>query len=308
MKVLTGFLIALASATCVAAEAYRWVDEKGVVNYGEKPPQERRATPVDTRPGGTIETSGQFDSRQSGGPRGQAVEQPAPLVIVVPPPAPALSSVRGMEFDTYIRLQRGMSEASCWCAPGAPTTRRWTTGRLRPDAYYSIVANPSPRRSGCARQHRVHRARQAILIRARRCSCRGCRRGVGAPPTSQSLLQTTTARALHTDRARQQHEDGAAGDRHHQSPTGPVPLEHDKPYGRPAGDGSGLVSDKDLNRDGAASTARSQARRCSPAATRSRRITLKGLPGDGLDWLAAARTPDTAFERTGCSGTPGSRR
>lgn len=144
MKVLTGVLIAFASATCIAAETYRWVDEKGVVNYGEKPPQERRATPVDTRPGGTIETSGQFDPRQGGSPRGQAVEQPAPHIVVLPPPAPALASVRGMEFDTYIRLQRGMSEGELLVRAGRPDHE--TVDNLvdfdRTLYYFPTVANP----------------------------------------------------------------------------------------------------------------------------------------------------------------------
>jgi len=136
MRFLIGSLIAFASAACLAVETYRWVDEKGVVNYGEKPPQERRATPVDTRPGGTIETSGQYDPRPVAGPRRQAEE--------VPPPAPSLSSVRGMEFDTYIRLQRGMSEGELLVRAGRPDHE--TVENLvdydRTLYYFPTVANP----------------------------------------------------------------------------------------------------------------------------------------------------------------------
>lgn len=142
MKALTGFLIAFTSATCLGAEAYRWVDEKGVVNYGEKPPQERRATPVDTRPRGTIETGGQFEPRPDADPRRQA--QPAPQVVILPPPAPALASVRGMEFDTYIRLQRGMSEGELLVRAGRPDHE--TVDNLvdfdRTLYYFPTVANP----------------------------------------------------------------------------------------------------------------------------------------------------------------------
>ena len=143
MKVLTGFVIALASTACLAAETYRWVDEKGVVNYGEKPPQERRATPVDTRPRATIETSGQYDPRPVAGPR-RPVEDLPPQVVVAPPPAPPLSSVRGMEFDTYIRLQRGMSEGELLVRAGRPDHE--TVDNLvdydRTLYYFPTVANP----------------------------------------------------------------------------------------------------------------------------------------------------------------------
>jgi hypothetical protein len=142
MKALIGFLAAIMSATCLGAETYRWVDEKGVVNYGEKPPQERRATPVDTRPSGTIETGGQFEPRADADPRRQA--QPSPQVVILPPPAPALASVRGMEFDTYIRLQRGMSEGELLVRAGRPDHE--TVDNLvdfdRTLYYFPTVANP----------------------------------------------------------------------------------------------------------------------------------------------------------------------
>ncbi|HSB48995.1 MAG TPA: DUF4124 domain-containing protein [Burkholderiales bacterium] len=136
-------LLAAAAGPCIAAEAYRWVDERGVVNYGEKPPEERRATPVDTRPIGTIETGGQYDPRPAAGPRRQAEPQP-PQVVIVPPPAPALPSVRGMEFDTYIRLQRGMTEGELLVRAGRPDHE--TVDNLfdydRTLYYFPTVANP----------------------------------------------------------------------------------------------------------------------------------------------------------------------
>ena len=118
MKILMSVLIAIATGTCLAAEAYRWVDEKGVVNYGEKPPEERQSRPVDTRPGGTIETTGAYDQMPAAGrPRAAEGEQ-RPQVVMVP--APALPSVRGMGFDTFIRLQRGMSEGELLVRAGRP--------------------------------------------------------------------------------------------------------------------------------------------------------------------------------------------
>lgn len=121
MRFLIGALIALAAGSCLGAEAYRWVDEKGVVNYGEKPPEEQQSRPVDTRPGGTIESAGQYDQRPVTGQRGPAERRvETPQVVVVPMPAPALPTVRGMDFDTYIRLQRGMTEGELLVRAGRP--------------------------------------------------------------------------------------------------------------------------------------------------------------------------------------------
>jgi hypothetical protein len=144
MRALIGVLLAIAAGPCLAAEAYRWVDERGVVNYGEKPPEERRATPVDTRPIGTIETGGQYEPGPAAGARRQAETPPAPQAVIVPPPAPALPSVRGMEFDTFIRLQRGMSEGELLVRAGRPDHE--TVDNLidydRTLYYFPTVANP----------------------------------------------------------------------------------------------------------------------------------------------------------------------
>jgi len=146
MKLLIGVLIAIATGPCLAAEAYRWVDEKGVVNYGEKPPEERQSRPVDTRPGGTIETTGAYDHRPAAGqPRPAEVEQ-RPQVVVVPAPLaiPALPSVRGMGFDTFIRLQRGMTEGELLVRAGRPDHE--TVDNLvdydRTLYYFPTVADP----------------------------------------------------------------------------------------------------------------------------------------------------------------------
>lgn len=118
MRRLAGVLLAVVAGTCAAAEAYRWVDERGVVNYGEKPPEERPASPVDTRPRGTIETGSRYDTGVAAAQPGHAQAPQTPQVVVVP--APALPSVRGMEFDTYIRLQRGMTEGELLVRAGRP--------------------------------------------------------------------------------------------------------------------------------------------------------------------------------------------
>jgi hypothetical protein len=113
-------LIAVAAGACFAAETYRWVDEKGVVNYGEKPPPERPSRAVDTNPRGTIETGGVYERRSELERRRQLETEPAPQVIASPMVVPALPSVRGMDFETFIRLQRGMTEGELLVRAGRP--------------------------------------------------------------------------------------------------------------------------------------------------------------------------------------------
>jgi len=144
MRTLIGVLMAIAAGACIAAEAYRWVDERGVVNYGEKPPEEQRARPVDTRPGGTIETTAPHDRKPVGVERWQVEGVPQPQVVMAPLPAPTLPSVRGMDFDVYIRLQRGMTEGELLIRAGRPDYE--SVDNLvdydRSLYYFPTVANP----------------------------------------------------------------------------------------------------------------------------------------------------------------------
>jgi hypothetical protein len=134
-------VLVLAAAPVSAAETYRWVDEKGVVNYGEKPPPNRPAKPVNTEPTGVIE-SGSSSGQKSGA--GQADEPRRPQVIAVPVPVPAGPAVRGMEFDTFIRLQTGMSEGELLVRAGRPDHE--SIDNLadydRTFYYFPTVANP----------------------------------------------------------------------------------------------------------------------------------------------------------------------
>jgi hypothetical protein len=120
MKSCLAAVLMLAAATVSAAEAYRWVDEKGVVNYGEKPPSNRPSTPINTEPTGVIETGVRKTHKDA--ESGEPDQQRRPPVIAVPAavPAPPGPAVRGMEFDIFIRLQTGMSEGELLVRAGRP--------------------------------------------------------------------------------------------------------------------------------------------------------------------------------------------
>lgn len=142
MKAAAGLMVFLAAAPALAAETYRWVDEKGIVNYGEKPPANRQAKPVNTNPSGVIETG----PRQAEPARSRE-ESPRQPVAVAPSPAPvpAGAPVRGMEFDVFIRLQRGMTEGELLLRAGRPDHQ--SVDNLIDDIaktyyYFPTTANP----------------------------------------------------------------------------------------------------------------------------------------------------------------------
>jgi hypothetical protein len=113
MKALIVLVFSLLQAgACLAAETYKWVDDKGVINYGEKPPATRPAKPVSTQPSAVMETGGQFNRK----PEGDRLESPKPQAAV----APAVAAARGMDFDIYVRLQRGMTEGELLLRAGKP--------------------------------------------------------------------------------------------------------------------------------------------------------------------------------------------
>ena len=142
MKPLFGLLLALAAAGCFAADTYKWVDEKGVTNYGEKPPQGRPAQPVNTNPSAIVEGASQFSRKAEGeGRRLEEPQRPQPG----PAPVPGSASVRGMEFDVFIRLQSGMTEGELLLRAGRPDHEGLENFRhdiVKSYYYFPTVANP----------------------------------------------------------------------------------------------------------------------------------------------------------------------
>ena len=141
----TILLLIIALSSGAAAQTYKWVDERGVTNYGSKPPAGRAAQLVETQPGGTIETGdAQLKRLEADQKRRAEVLQPYPTAPV-PAPAAAAEPVRGMPFDTYTRLQEGMSEGELLSRAGKPdhvalaSARRDITKSFH---YYPTAADP----------------------------------------------------------------------------------------------------------------------------------------------------------------------
>lgn len=149
MKRLILPVLCFAAAGAAAQEIYRWTDERGVIHYGEKPPANRPATVVNTRPAaGSVDEQGRpIVVVTTPAPAPQPAVQPQPVFVPVPvaPPAAQEPVVRGMDFATYTRLQRGMSEGELILRAGRPdqesveNTRRFV---IKSMYYYPTVANP----------------------------------------------------------------------------------------------------------------------------------------------------------------------
>jgi len=116
MKPYIPVLIALVACAPAAAQTYKWVDERGVVTYGTKPPAGKPAQRVDIERQNTIATDDAQLKREAEAKRRADLKLAPPP----PPPAPTAARARGMDFETFIRLQRGMSEGELTQRAGRP--------------------------------------------------------------------------------------------------------------------------------------------------------------------------------------------
>lgn len=142
LKCLAGLAMGAAATSACSAELYKWVDEKGVVTYGEKPPANTRATPVNTHPSAVVETGGPLNPGTDGDRRRTSEgAPPAPSMPASPLPANA----RGMAFDVYIRLQQGMTEGELLQRAGKPdheSVENLQRFIVKTYYYFPTTANP----------------------------------------------------------------------------------------------------------------------------------------------------------------------
>ena len=112
------FVAAACFAASAAAQTYKWTDERGVTTYGTRPPPGVAAQPVDTQPRGPAELTPEQQKKVEAEARRRAAIQPPPAPPE--PPVAVAPAARGMAFDTYIRLERGMSEGELVLRAGSP--------------------------------------------------------------------------------------------------------------------------------------------------------------------------------------------
>ncbi|HEY6241370.1 MAG TPA: DUF4124 domain-containing protein [Burkholderiales bacterium] len=76
-RALVHFLILMATAATVSGQVYKWVDERGVTHYGERPPQGGKASEVPNRlaspPPGTTGNQGSAPPSNPNSRQGEAL-------------------------------------------------------------------------------------------------------------------------------------------------------------------------------------------------------------------------------------------
>jgi hypothetical protein len=146
VKIWLGLCALLLAGAASGAQTYKWVDERGVTNYGETPPTGRPARPVDTQPAGTVESGREQEKRRASDTQRTPDVTPSPVVpIVAPAPAPAAQPVRGMSFQTFIHLRTGMTEAEIVLRAGRPdheSVENFRHDIVKSYYYYPTVADP----------------------------------------------------------------------------------------------------------------------------------------------------------------------
>lgn len=138
------------SQPVAAAEIYRWVDERGVTQYGEKPPENRPSKLVNARPAAaSVDAEGKLLEPQKSTTTlaPTPATPPVPQTALVPPPgsAPVAPPVRGMDFGVYMHLRRGMSEGEVLLRAGKPDQETIEGGRnfvVKSLYYYPTLSDP----------------------------------------------------------------------------------------------------------------------------------------------------------------------
>ena len=138
------FLLIFISIPGHSAEIYRWVDERGVTQYSEKPPEKRPSTRVNARPAAaSVDADGKLLEPLK--PETKPIAKPVPQVAVNSPPPPPPPQARGMDFGVYIHLRRGMSEGEVLLRAGKPDQETFEGGRnfvVKSLYYYPTLADP----------------------------------------------------------------------------------------------------------------------------------------------------------------------
>jgi hypothetical protein len=136
------FALAACLAAPVAAQTYKWVDERGIVNYGEQAPVGRTGTLVDVQPNGSLEGRPAVPPATE---KREASQASRPVVQEPVPQAAAKPAYKGMSFETFIRLQNGMSEGELVLRAGPPdqeSVENFRNSVVKSYYYYPTSADP----------------------------------------------------------------------------------------------------------------------------------------------------------------------
>lgn len=117
-------ILTLVVASPALAQAYKWLDDRGVTHYSQEPPEGIKSRPVETEPFGvntddkkechTIRCQGEkLDAATAREAKEQEAARQQSAAYAGP-------KVRGLTFFDYIRIQRGMTEGEVLVRAGPP--------------------------------------------------------------------------------------------------------------------------------------------------------------------------------------------
>lgn len=117
-------ILPLVIASPALAQAYKWVDERGVTHYSQEPPESIKSRPVETEPFGvntddkkdchTIKCQGErLDAARTRETKEEEAARQQSAAYAGP-------KVRGLTFYDYIRIQQGMTEGEVLVRAGPP--------------------------------------------------------------------------------------------------------------------------------------------------------------------------------------------
>jgi len=112
-----GFVLCVVLSGTAAAQVYKWVDENGVTHYAEVAPHGVPAAEIDIRPPFGVVTG---DVTKCHSIRCQGEELDTMKQAETPKLAEVPNQVRGLAFDIFIHIQRGMTEAEVLIRAGKP--------------------------------------------------------------------------------------------------------------------------------------------------------------------------------------------
>jgi hypothetical protein len=145
--ILAASLFALA-APAMAADIYRWVDEKGAVHYSNgAPPSGVRATKieVDAEPRAPVVENGECYTVRCQGERLEqrlAMREQIEARLAAERAAATPRPPRGLDFRKYVAIHRGMSEGEFITVAGEPDLLLWDSGPVKTYTYFPTPGDP----------------------------------------------------------------------------------------------------------------------------------------------------------------------
>jgi len=151
MNANKGLITALLTVLLAApawAQVYRWVDQKGTVNYsnGTPPPGVQAAkVDIDAQPGPPSADSTECYTVRCQGERLEqrlARREQIEARLAAERAAAAPKPVRGLDFRKYVSIRRGISEGELLGVTGEPDLLVWDAHFLKTYTYFPTPADP----------------------------------------------------------------------------------------------------------------------------------------------------------------------